>query len=678
MKAKLSSKITAYLTIVIVLAFTVLSLVLSINLKKGISESQKQNLATITNQLKELTNSWEQNLYSLTVMSSKREDIIGDLDFGVTTAIDEAIVSIGETSEFIDNVMVLGAAGEVVSSIHKEAIGKNYINEKEWGSLSGEELYIKTEAYKSKYSSTPVFAIWAPIKSDMDDFMGAIIFEVNLSKFSESFIQNKTIGKNGFLFMFDAKGKIVGHKDSSRILSEEKELVDNLNKISSKSKGLIEWKLEGKKSFLSYDSLNSEKKDSWYIGAAIEKSDLMSIVNKMMSIVVIASLISIIFIILFLRILIKKVIIDRLIEFTEKFKQGAKGDLTVDILVDSEDEIGEMGDYFNELMLKMRNMIVEISNSSSEISSFAGNLLENIEEMVGSNGNKDQSIIVLKDGMEKILENISHQTAGTEETSATVNEISNSVKESYKRSQKTAELSKQIVVDAKSGGESVGKTLESMRKIADLVKNIENQTVGLGKSSLEIGNIIGVIKEIAEQTNLLALNAAIEAARAGDAGKGFAVVADEVKKLATRTQEATEKISTIIIGIQNETKEVTHSAEKGYKEVTIGRELSEEAEKSIQEIVGKIDGTNVEISGINDSMEMQSNSLEEITTAISDIAEGSTNINDYAEEQMSGLNVIVQKLGELLDESHGMKDLAERLDGVVGTFNLEENGMKEY
>jgi len=295
---------------------------------------------------------------------------------------------------------------------------------------------------------------------------------------------------------------------------------------------------------------------------------------------------------------------------------------------------------------------IAINKVSASLGNIIGRVKESAEQLELSAAEISQKSIEMTDGANE-------QTLQTTEIVSSIEQMTESISESTKSSTMAANTSLEVGTKAKLGGNVVEETIEGINRIAEVVKDSATTIQELGKSSKEIGTITQVINEIADQTNLLALNAAIEAARAGEHGRGFAVVADEVRKLAERTTEATDQITTMINKIQDDTVGAIKSIEVGTQEVEKGKDLANDTRGAIQEIIQNTDD-------VAKMIEQLASTNEEQNTTSDQIAQNIEAISSVTIQSSENTN-------QIRHAAEGLHQLTDSLTDLVNQFKLDDN-----
>ncbi|WP_373874551.1 methyl-accepting chemotaxis protein [Pseudomonas tohonis] len=254
------------------------------------------------------------------------------------------------------------------------------------------------------------------------------------------------------------------------------------------------------------------------------------------------------------------------------------------------------------------------------------------------------------------MHNSDEQAQRTNSVAAAINQLGAAAQEIARNAADASHQASDARELAEEGKQVVGKTLTAMHELSTKISASSTQIETLAGKTVDIGQILDVIKGISEQTNLLALNAAIEAARAGEAGRGFAVVADEVRNLAHRTQVSAQEIHQMIEELQVGSREavatMTQSQRYSQQSVEIAN-LAGERLSSVTQRIGEIDGMNQSVA----------TATEEQTSVVEALNMDITEINTLNQEGVENLQATLRACADLEQQ-------AERLKHLVGSFRI--------
>jgi len=342
-----------------------------------------------------------------------------------------------------------------------------------------------------------------------------------------------------------------------------------------------------------------------------------------------------------------------------------KGDLTVNLDIDTDDEFSMLGDKFNSMIKNLADLTRSVVHVADQVAGSADQLNAGAGESSKTTEQIAMTVQMVATGTED-------QAKSIEQTSTTINELTTGIQEVANHAQDVLAAANEANAMAAGGGEAVDKAIVQMQSINRTVNCTARTVQALGERSQQIGYIVDVITGIAKQTNLLALNAAIEAARAGEQGRGFAVVAEEVRKLAEQSQDAAKQIADLILETQTETAQAVDAMEAGIQEVVHGTEAVNGAGEAFSEIMITINKVAKQIQEVSIATEEMAAGAEQAVAAIQNVASISEETAASAQQVAAAAEEQTASIQEVAASASVLAQVADELRSLVRHFKVEE------
>ncbi len=621
--------------------------------------TQESNAAAnqLTGFLEQYTKSVEQLAVNPEIRQVMAETKPGDymMDAEKADTAMENLIGIAKTDT--ENVLSAWMSDLDTSSL---AQSDGFISDESWD-ITGRGWYgcietgepILTEPYLDSSTGKMILSAACPVFDDANGtVLGAVGMDISLEHMTDIMSEYK-IGRSGYILLLSENGTFLYHPQSDIIQKNIKDVnisENAMNAVLSGTNKFLAYQVDG---HTKYGSLKTAGDTGYLVLSCLPFGEYYATLIAM----VIALMLIFAAGIFLIAFRIKKSarnLTKPILELNHTAQQLADGNLDVQLVITSEDEIGALGNSFQKTVSRLKEYIAYIDETAEVLSRIADGKLSidlqhdyagefrkiktallNISDsmnqvMMGINESSERVSVgasELASASQILAEGAETQAAAVEQLAATANTVTDQVENSLRETETSAKATAKATAMIEENQEKMKRMMEAMNKIQE--------------TSQKVVGIIQTIEEIASQTNLLSLNASIEAARAGDAGRGFAVVADEIGKLALESSKAASTTKELI--------------EISMEEINKGNTIAVGAMDSLKESVTVVGKVNEMIQGTAENAVVQAESMKQIRIGIEEIAHGIQD-NSAASQETSATSE------ELASQADALNKMVQRFE----------------
>jgi len=366
-----------------------------------------------------------------------------------------------------------------------------------------------------------------------------------------------------------------------------------------------------------------------------------------------------------LAIVLVRIVLRPIRKLSELSMRVADGDLTVNIPVHNQDEVGILSANFNTMIHNIRQLIQNVQTTATNVATSSNMLTTSAEQTSRATEEIAGSIQEVASGSETQMQSAMESQVAMEEMATGIQRIAES-------SSRLSDYAREVSGNAEQGNTIIRQSVHEMQEIHQSVTQTVEILANLQQQSQEIEHILSTITNIAGQTNLLALNASIEAARVGEHGKGFAVVALEVRKLADLSHNSSQQISELLNDIAANIGQASTAMNTSMSQVEHGARAVHSAGETFGDIVGALQSVNEQVHEVSAAAEQMSASSEQVAASLDELARIGQNASQNSQSVAASSEEQMAMMQEISSSASTLRDMVMDLDQEVKKFKLEE------